>query len=80
MTQAEAQIIQLKETLKPVLNWYQKILDEGEPDPSYLYDTTYEVFNDNLSSGDFQKIIEILLMAPESDAQDASSSTSSAEQ
>jgi hypothetical protein len=51
----------LRQVLKPVINWYQRVLDEGEPDGSYLYDTTYEIFNDNLSGGDFQKIIETLL-------------------
>ena len=54
-------IEQLREVLKPVIDWYRKIKEEGEPDCSYLYDTTYEMFNDNLSSGDFQQIIEVLL-------------------
>lgn len=51
---------ELRKILKPVLEWYEKTLNAGEPDDSYLYDTTYEVFNDNLRRGDFQDIVEIL--------------------
>ena len=58
-TDAE-RIVELQRILRPVIAWYDKIMAEGEPDGSYLYDTTYEVFNDNLSRGDFQSIIEIL--------------------
>ena len=50
---------ELRKILKPILTWYEKVLEEGEPDSSYLYDTTVEEFN-NLSRGDFQNIIEIL--------------------
>lgn len=57
----EQKLEQLRKTLKPVIDWYKKIQYEGEPDSSYLYDTTYEVFNDNLSRGDFQRIVETLL-------------------
>jgi hypothetical protein len=56
----EKKIIELRRILKPVIDWYEKVLQDGEPDGSYLYDTTYEVFNDNLSRGAFQNIIEIL--------------------
>lgn len=59
MNDAE-KIEKLRETLKPVIDWYRKVLEDGELDGSYLYDTTYEMF-DNLSRGDFQKIIETLL-------------------
>lgn len=54
-------IERLRQVLKPVIEWYRKIQEEGEPDSSYLYDVTYEKFEDNLSRGDFQQIIEILL-------------------
>jgi hypothetical protein len=60
MTDKE-KIEMLRKVCKPVIDWYAKVLEDGEPDGSYLYDTTYEVFNDNLTSGDFQNIIEILL-------------------
>ena len=49
----------LRKTLAPVINWYNKVLEDGEPDASYLYDVTSERFDD-LSRGDFQHIIEIL--------------------
>lgn len=61
MTSDSEKLETLRKTLKPVIDWYAKVLDEGEPDSSYLYDTTYEVFNDNLSRGDFQTIVETLL-------------------
>lgn len=50
---------ELRKILKPVIEWYEQVLEEGEPDSSYLYDMTYEQFND-LSRGDFQRIIEIV--------------------
>ncbi len=50
----------LRAVLQPVINWYESVLEEGEPDSSYLYDTTYEVFNENLRGGDYQEIIELL--------------------
>jgi hypothetical protein len=50
----------LRQILKPVIDWYVGVEQDGEPDSSYLYDTTYEVFNENLRGGDFQSIIEIL--------------------
>lgn len=49
----------LRTILRPVITWYEKVLAEGEPDDSYLYDVTYEKFEE-LSRGDFQSIIEIL--------------------
>lgn len=49
----------LRKILKPIIDWYTKIEEEGEPDSSYLYDTTCDRFND-LSRGDLQQIIEIL--------------------
>lgn len=64
MSDAEKDIERLRAILKPVLEWYQKVVDEGEPDGSYLYDTTYEIFNNNLSRGDFQEIVEILIPDP----------------
>lgn len=60
----EERIKRLREILKPVIDWYNKIEAEGEPDGSYLYDTTYEMFNDNLTSGNYQEIIEILKSEP----------------
>lgn len=51
----------LRKTLKPVIDWYKKVLDDGEPDGSYLYDTTCEIFDNQLSRGDYQRIIETLL-------------------
>ncbi len=57
----EEKIEALRKTLKPIIDWYRKVQEEGEPDSSYLYDTTYERFDDLLSRGDFQQIIEILL-------------------
>ena len=53
-------IEKLRNVLAKVIDWYEGVLAQGEPDSSYLYDTTYEVFNDNLSRGDFQQIIELL--------------------
>ena len=50
----------LRAIVQPVLNWYESVLEEGEPDSSYLYDTTCEVFDENLSRGDFQEIVELL--------------------
>lgn len=49
----------LRATLAPVIKWYNQVLEEGEPDSSYLYDETCEQFN-TLSRGDFQDIIEVL--------------------
>ena len=52
-------ITKLRAILEPILVWYRQVEEQGEPDSSYLYDTTYEKFND-LSHGDFQQIVEIL--------------------
>lgn len=57
----EEKIEVLRKTLKPIIDWYRKVQEEGEPDSSYLHDTTYERFDDLLSRGDFQQIIEMLL-------------------
>ena len=51
---------ELRKILSPILEWYKKVKEDGEPDSSYLYDETCEQFND-LSRGDFQNIVEILL-------------------
>lgn len=59
MTDTE-RIEKLRTVLAPVIDWYTKVEEEGEPDSSYLYDTTYERFNDLISQGDFQEIIELL--------------------
>lgn len=60
MSDAE-KLEKLRATLKPVIDWYKQVLEEGEPDGSYLYDTTYERFDDLLTRGQFQTIIEVLL-------------------
>lgn len=57
---AEQKLDQLRAIVRPVLDWYEKTLAEGEPDSSYLYDTTAETFEQMLSRGDFQSIVEIL--------------------
>lgn len=57
----DEKIAELQKILKPTIDWYRKIKADGEPDSSYLYDTTIEVFNDNQTRGDIQNVIEILL-------------------
>lgn len=57
---SEDKVIALKEILSPIIVWYKGVLADGEPDESYLYDMTYEHFN-NLSRGEFLSIIEVLL-------------------
>ena len=52
---------ELQLILAPAIDWYKNVIEEGEPDSSYLYDTTVDVVNDNLSRGNFQRIVEILL-------------------
>jgi hypothetical protein len=56
----DEKIAELRKILKPIIEWYRKVEGDGEPDSSYLYDTTHEVFSDYLSRGDYQSIIEIL--------------------
>lgn len=53
-------ITKLRIILEPVITWYKKVEEDGEPDSSYLFDATYEMVNDNLGRSDFQKIIELL--------------------
>jgi len=53
-------IEKLQNILKSIIDWYKATEVEGEPDSSYLYDVTVEQFENNLSRGDYQQIIEIL--------------------
>ncbi|MFI9507273.1 hypothetical protein [Nocardia sp. NPDC052566] len=59
-TTPEQKIEALRAILKPVIDWYEGVLAQGEPDGSYLYDATIEQFQDRLNRGDFQSIIEIV--------------------
>lgn len=58
---AEQKLEQLQAVLKPVIAWYEGVLTAGEPDSSYLYDTTCDQFDRLLSRGDCQAIVEILI-------------------
>lgn len=53
-------ISELRKELAPVIDWYTRILAEGEPDLSYLYDSTVDQF-EQLHHGIYQLIIEALL-------------------
>lgn len=56
------EIVQLMRTkLAPTIRWYQRVLDEGEPDSSFLYDETIMHLEANLSRGDAEAIVRALL-------------------
>ncbi|WP_327139270.1 hypothetical protein [Nocardia sp. NBC_01327] len=57
---AEQKLDQLRAVVAPVMAWYNDVLAKGEPDESYLYDVTVDKFEEKLSRGDFQAIIDIL--------------------
>lgn len=56
----EEKLDQLRTVLRPVIAWYERVLADGQPDDSYLYDTTSEQFERLLSRGDYQSVIEIV--------------------
>jgi hypothetical protein len=57
---SDVKLERLREILKPVIAWCEQWLADGEPDPSYLYDTTSEMCENWLSRGDYVEIIELL--------------------
>jgi hypothetical protein len=59
MTDTE-KLAQIRRILQPIIEWYKKIEEDGEPDGSYLYDVTVEKFEELLRRGDYQQIIELL--------------------
>lgn len=59
----EEKIKQIKEVLKPVIDWYwdkKKLEATGEIDGSYIYDCLYEQFND-MSRGDILRLVELIV-------------------
>ena len=54
----------LRKILSLQIDWYREYSEKeetGEVDSSYVYDQMYEIFQDNLSRGEFVAIIEELL-------------------
>lgn len=51
----------LRVVLAPTIAWYRRVLDEGEPDGSFLYDEAIEHLSACLSRGAAQELIEVLL-------------------
>lgn len=53
-------VAQLQKILKPIIEWYKEVEENGTSDDSYLYDTTVDKFEEELKRGDYQEIIELL--------------------
>lgn len=60
---AEDKIERLRQMFSRTIEWYQSVLETGEPDSSYLYDVTLDRFCDDVNRGDIQELIALLLHA-----------------